>query len=245
MFLPENADEVAAIPACLLSIAKAGGVYRSACGSGYAAKAAGGQPELIFRRPVGLLQRERTHDQHLAFQLLSGHIVAVGAVEQLQLCLRFPEGVDEAVQHSGVTLHRKLVIAVAGRNEGGCGPCFVLRAESSIILLLLKCGGQHPPHTLESKLVDDASGAVTVQVHPIKAPADGLLDGLLASNVLQVACPPERHLVLPFGLGERTEVEVGVILSHWLSRFQGSLWSTTRSMRSCGHRIPPGQRRPR
>ena len=50
MFLPENADEVAAIPACLLSIAKAGGVYRSACGSGYAAKAAGGQPELIFRR---------------------------------------------------------------------------------------------------------------------------------------------------------------------------------------------------
>ena len=83
------------------------------------------QPELIFRRPVGLLQRERTHDQHLAFQLLSGHIVAVGAVEQLQLCLRFPEGVDEAVQHSGVTLHRKLVIAVAGRNEGGCGPCFV------------------------------------------------------------------------------------------------------------------------
>ena len=76
---------------------------------------------------------------------------------------------------------------------------FCFEAESSIILLLLKRGRQHPPHTLESELVDDASGAVTVQLHPVKSSANGLLDGLLASNVLQVACPPESYLVLPFG----------------------------------------------
>ena len=245
MLLPENADKVAAVPACLLSIAKTGGVYRSACGGGDAAKAAGGQPELIFRRPAGLLQCERTHDQHLALQILAGHIVALGAGEQLQLCLCLAEVVDEAVQHGGVALHGKLIIAVAGRDEGGGGPRFVLRAESSVVLLLLKRGGQHPPHTFESEIIDDTSGAVTVQVHPIKAPADGFLDGLLTGDVLQVACPPEGHLVLPFGLGEGTEIEVGVVFSHWLSHFQGSPWSAHRSMWSCGHRIPPEQRRPR
>ena len=116
---------------------------------------------------------------------------------------------------------------------------------SSVVLLLLKRGGQHPPHTFESEIIDDTSGAVTVQVHPIKAPADGFLDGLLTGDVLQVACPPEGHLVLPFGLGEGTEIEVGVVFSHWLSHFQGSPWSAHRSMWSCGHRIPPEQRRPR
>ena len=83
MLLPENADEVAAVPPGLLSVAKAGGVYRSASGVGGAAEAAGLQPELILRCRLGLLQRERTHDQHFAFQLLSSHIVTLGAVEQL------------------------------------------------------------------------------------------------------------------------------------------------------------------
>ncbi len=126
MFFLENADEVAAVPPGLLSVAEAGGIYRSACGGGDAAKPAGGQPELIFRRPAGLLQCERTHDQHLALQILAGHIVAVRTVKQLQLCLCLAEVVDEAVQHGGVALHGKLIIAVAGRDEGGGGPrlCF-------------------------------------------------------------------------------------------------------------------------
>ena len=51
MFFLENADEIAAVPPGLFSIAEAGGVYRSARGVGGAAKATGRQPELIFRRP--------------------------------------------------------------------------------------------------------------------------------------------------------------------------------------------------
>ena len=89
-----------------------------------------------------------------------------------------------------------------------------IAAEAPILRFQLNGGGQHPSHTLEAKVLDDAPGAVVTQVHPIKALADGLLDGLLTGGILQVACPPESHLVLPFGLGDGTEVEVGVILSH-------------------------------
>ena len=46
MLLPENADEVAAVPPGLLSVAEAGGVYRSARGVGGAAEAAGRQPNM-------------------------------------------------------------------------------------------------------------------------------------------------------------------------------------------------------
>ena len=133
MFFLENADEITPVPPGSLPVTEAGGVYRSARGAGGTAKAAGRQPELILWRPIGLPQSHRTHNQHLALQLLPGHIVAVRTVKQVQLCLCFPEGADKTVQHSGVTLHRKLVIAVAGRDEGGCRPCFILKAESSIV----------------------------------------------------------------------------------------------------------------
>ena len=145
---------------------------------------------------------------------MPGHIVTVGARKHPKRILGLPKLIYENVQNTGVTFHHELIVAVAAGDEGRGGPFLVPAAEASILRLQLNGGGQHPSHTLEAKVFDDAPGAVVAQVHPVKTPADGLLDGLLTGDVLQMACTPEGQFVLPPGLGNRAEIEISVILSH-------------------------------
>ena len=63
-------------------------------------------------------------------------------------------------------------------------------------------------------LLDDTPGAVLIQMHPVKALSDGILNGLFAEDILLVAHTPIVQFIVPSGLGDGAEVEISVILRH-------------------------------
>ncbi|MPM92304.1 hypothetical protein SDC9_139439 [bioreactor metagenome] len=54
---------------------------------------------------------------------------------------------------------------------------------------------QHPLNALEAVLFDHALCAFSLEVHPVKIPADRFLNGVFARDVLPVALTPQEDLV--------------------------------------------------
>lgn len=82
-------------------------------------------------------------------------------------------------------------------NEDGAAPLLISLVVAAVIGLLLQSVGQHKAHPFVAILVDNAFGAVSAEMHPIKALADGQLYGPGAGTVGAEVSTPQLQLA-PF-----------------------------------------------
>ena len=119
--------------------------------------------------------------------------------------------VHHTVQHSGVACHHKVQIVLLIRWDIGLlGPCLVLATKATIPLLLLEGIGQYPGCPLVSKLLKNITQAIVIQIGTVVVLPNSLLDRLLASDILQMAGPPEGQLILSAGIFCRPAVQIGI-----------------------------------
>ena len=180
---------------------------------GTASEAVVGIPQLVFLAPAGLFQRIGTEHQHLTDVILLGTVTdAMLRAEQAQLLIRFPIEVYEAIQYGGVTSDGDLgVVSLVLRNIAPRRPLLVGSAETPIPGKLLQGGGQHPFRALVAIFRKHRFKAVLLQVHPVEALTDRLLDGIPAGNIGMVTLAPHGKLISCSGLLCRVGIEIGFV----------------------------------
>ena len=180
---------------------------------GPAAEAVMGIPELIRLTPAGFLQRVGAEYQHLAGEVLLGAVTnAMLCSEQIQClhCLAIKS--YEAIQHGGVAPNSDLgIVTLILRNVAPLSPLLIGGAEATIPLEFMQGIGKHPCGAFVAVCRQHRREAVLVQMHSVKAPADGILDGVAAGDVGTMAFPPERKLISFSGLLRRVGIEIGFI----------------------------------
>ena len=103
------------------------------------------------------------------------------------------------------------VVSLVLRNIAPRRPLLVGSAETPIPGKLLQGGGQHPFRALVAIFRKHRFKAVLLQVHPVEALTDRLLDGIPAGNIGVVTLAPHGKLISCSGLLCRVGIEIGFV----------------------------------